>query len=168
MRIRFSVSCLLTLAMASCAYAAETSSPEQLLLKDFKPKSIYRIPVTQVTKARFPVIDMHTHDYAKTDDQIAEWVRTMDQLGIRKSIILSDAHGPAFDAIVARYKKYPGRFSIWCGFDYTGYDQPGYGPAAVAELERCFKAGAESVGELARQRQGHVLLPTAGLGHALR
>jgi hypothetical protein len=42
-----------------------------------------------MVKARFPVIDMHTHDYAKTGEQIAEWVRTMDELGIKESVILS-------------------------------------------------------------------------------
>ena len=145
-RLRFSSWLLLSLASA-WAYAAQEPSPEQLLLKDFRPRSIYKVPVTSMAKARFPVIDMHSHDYAKTDEQIAEWVRTMDELGIRKTVILSGAHGKAFDAVLARYRKFPGRFSVWCGFDYTGYDQPGYGPAAVAELERCFKAGAEGVGE---------------------
>ena len=53
-------------------------TPESLLLKDYRPKSIYKIPVTEVAKARFPVIDMHSHPYAKTPDQIAEWVRSMD------------------------------------------------------------------------------------------
>jgi len=145
-RLRFSSWLLLSLSSA-WAYAAQEPSPEQLLLKDFRPRSIYKVPVTSMAKARFPVIDMHSHDYAKTDEQIAEWVRTMDELGIKKSVILSCAHGKEFDAVLARYRKFPGRFSVWCGFDYTGYDQPGYGPAAVAELERCFKAGAEGVGE---------------------
>ncbi|MGD0538729.1 MAG: amidohydrolase family protein [Verrucomicrobiota bacterium] len=144
---------LFPLALAG-GLAAQESSPEQLLLKDFRPRSIYQVPVTHLDKARFPVIDLHSHDYAKEDGQIAEWVRTMDGLGIKKSVILSCAHGKAFDAIVARYKKYPGRFSVWCGFDYTGYDQPGYGPAAVAELERCFQAGAEGVGELGDKGKG--------------
>jgi predicted TIM-barrel fold metal-dependent hydrolase len=141
------------LALAA-GLAAQESSPEQLLLKDYRPRSVYQVPVTPLSRARFPVTDMHSHDYAKGDGQIAEWVRTMDELGIKKSVILSYAHGKAFDAIVARYKQYPGRFSVWCGFDYTGYDQPGYGPAAVAELERCFRAGAEGVGELGDKGKG--------------
>jgi len=107
-----------------------------------------------MTRARFPVIDMHAHNYARTDAQVAEWVRTMDELGIKKAVILSDAHGKAFDGVVARYRKYPGRFSVWCGFDYTGYDRPGFGPGAVAELERCYKAGAEGVGELGDKGRG--------------
>ena len=41
----------------------------------------------QHAKARFPVIDLHSHDYAMTDEQIAEWVRTMDELGIKESVI---------------------------------------------------------------------------------
>ncbi|HWH69617.1 MAG TPA: amidohydrolase family protein [Candidatus Sulfotelmatobacter sp.] len=138
--------------MAGWTHAAQDA--QQLLLKDYKPRSIYKVPVTPICKARFPVIDMHTHDYAKTDAQIAEWVRTMDELGIRKSVILCQAHGKEFEAIIARYNKYPDRFSVWCGFDYTGYDQPGYGPAAVAELERCFRAGAQGVGEMGDKGKG--------------
>ena len=49
-------------------------SPQQILLKDYRPKSIYKIPVTEIAKARFPIIDMHSHPYAKTPEQIAEWV----------------------------------------------------------------------------------------------
>ena len=56
-------------------------NPDELLLKDFKPRSIYHVPQTRVVKARYPVIDMHMHDYAKTDAQIADWIRTMDAAG---------------------------------------------------------------------------------------
>ena len=34
------------------------------------------------------------------------------------------------------------------GFDFTGYDKPGFGPAAFKELERCRNAGARGVGEI--------------------
>jgi predicted TIM-barrel fold metal-dependent hydrolase len=145
---------VLLLLLLGCGPLARGAAPEQILLKDFRPRTIYRVPATKVEKARFPVIDMHTHDYAKTDEQVAAWVRVMDEAGIEKSTILTMAHGAAFDAAMARYKKYPGRFSVWCGFDFTGYDQPGFGPAAVAELERCFKAGAEGVGEMGDKGKG--------------
>jgi predicted TIM-barrel fold metal-dependent hydrolase len=153
---------ILSLAAGTCAVAAQDASVEKLLLKDFKPRSIYRVPVTPVTKARFPVIDMHAHDYATTDQQLADWVRTMDELGVQKTVVLCQAHGKEFDDVVARYKKYPGKFSVWCGFDYTGYDQPGFGPAAVAELERCFRTGAEGVGEMGDKGKGmHFTKPAA-------
>ncbi len=46
--------------------APEQASPEKILLKDYRPRSLYKIPVTEVPKAKFPIIDMHSHPYAKT------------------------------------------------------------------------------------------------------
>jgi predicted TIM-barrel fold metal-dependent hydrolase len=129
-------------------------SPERILLKDYRPKSLYKIPVTEVAKAKFPIIDMHSHPYAKTPEQIAEWVRTMDEVGVEKTIILTMATGADFDAIHRNYSKYPDRYELWCGFDFTGYNQPGFGPAAVRELERCKQAGARGVGEIHDKGKG--------------
>jgi uncharacterized protein len=120
---------------------------DNLLLKNYRPVSIYKIPVTHVDKAAFPVIDMHSHDYAKTDADVAQWVKVMDACGIQKTIILTCATGSKFDSLVHKYGKYGDRFELWCGFDYTGYDKPGFGPEAVKELERCYKMGARGVGE---------------------
>ncbi|HEX8038100.1 MAG TPA: hypothetical protein VF490_03075, partial [Chryseosolibacter sp.] len=52
-------------------------------LRNFRPRSIYRIPVNPVPKAKFGAIDMHSHDYAKTDEEVAQWVKTMDAANIR-------------------------------------------------------------------------------------
>ena len=119
-----------------------------LKLKNFRPLSIYNIPKTTVEKARFPVIDMHAHDYAKSDTEVDEWVKTMDAAGIEKSIILSYSTGKKFDSIVAKYSRYKNRFEIWCGFDYTGFDNPGWQTHAIEELVRCYRNGAKGVGEL--------------------
>lgn len=130
------------------------ASPERLLLKDYRPRSIHRVPRTTITRARFPIIDMHSHPYARTPQEIEAWVRTMDELGIEKTIVMTGATGARFDELVELYGRHPGRFSIWCGFDYRGFDEPGYGPAAVAELERCIRKGAEGVGELSDKGRG--------------
>jgi len=133
---------------------AGQESPETILLKDYRPQSVYRIPKTEVPRAKYPVIDMHTHQYAETAANVADWVKIMDEVGIEKSIILTGAAGKEFDGLYERYSRYPGRFQLWCGFDYTGYDKPGFGPAAVKELERCYRAGARGVGELGDKGTG--------------
>ncbi len=145
--------------------AAEEPSPETLLLKDFHPRSVYKIPQTEVAKARYPAIDMHAHVYAKTPEQVDRWVRVMDEHGIAKAVVLTGTTGKQFDDLMALYSKYPDRFELWCGFDYTGYDQPGFGPAAVKELQRCFDAGARGVGELGDKGKGLVYCrPTKAWG----
>ena len=131
-------------------------SPETILLKDYRPKSIYKIPVTEIDKAKYPIIDMHSHPYAKTAQQIEEWIKNMDEVGVEKTVILTMATGKEFDDIYRKYSKYPDRFEMWCGFDLSGYNKPGFGPATVKELERCQQVGARGVGEIHDKGDGLV------------
>ena len=147
------VSCFGLLPLQGWAQQPE-ASPDQLLLKDFRPESLYQTPRTEVAKARYPVIDLHSHSYTERPEQVDDWVRTMDSVGLDKVVVMTYRTGYAFDSLVQVYSKYPDRFILFCGFDYTGYDQPGYGPAAVAELERCVKMGARGVGELGDKGKG--------------
>ncbi|MFL5788895.1 MAG: amidohydrolase family protein [Flavisolibacter sp.] len=136
-----------------------------LKLKDFRPVSIYKVPITKIEKAEYPVTDFHSHDYPKSDADVDQWVKSMDKVGIAKTMILSYSTGSRFDSIVAKYARYKDRFDIWCGFDYTGIDQPGWQNRAVAELERCFKKGAKGVGELGDKGLGEFYShPTPGWG----
>lgn len=136
------------------AEKSEQPSPETILLKDYKPRSLYKIPLTKVAKAKFPIIDMHSHAYAKTPEEISEWVKNMDEVGVAKTIILTGATGQEFDEIYRKYAIHANRFELWCGFDYTGYDQPEFGQRAVAALEKCHQAGAQGIGELHDKGKG--------------
>lgn len=129
-------------------------TPETLLLKDYRPQSIYKIPVTEIAKAKFPVIDMHSHPYAKTANQIAAWVRNMDEVGIEKTIILTMATGAEFDRIYKQYAVHGERFEMWCGLDFSGYKQPRFASSVVRELKRCRQTGARGVGEIHDKGQG--------------
>ena len=142
------------LAGSAAANASDRTPPDQILLKDYLPRSIFRLPETRVAKARYPILDMHSHDYATTDAEVDRWVQTMDAVSVEKTIILSGSTGAKFDQVLAKYRKHPKRFEVWCGIDYTGFDQPGFGQGAVTELERCRRAGATGVGELSDKGRG--------------
>ena len=90
---------------------------DKLKLKDYRPVSIYQAPQHLVQKARYPVVDFHSHDDHRSAAAIEDWVRTMDETGVSKSIILSYNTGPGFDSVFAKYSKYKDRFEVWCGFD---------------------------------------------------
>ena len=141
-------------------------NPDSILLKNYRPVSIYKIPVTKIDKAKYPVIDMHAHDwFAKSDDDIKEWLKQMDKYGVEKVVLLTEATGSKFDSVYKVYSPYLNRFELWCGFDYTGYEQPGWGEKAVKELERCVKVGARGVGELGDKGLGEVFsYPVPGYG----
>jgi predicted TIM-barrel fold metal-dependent hydrolase len=157
---------LLTLGFFSSQHLAQTP-PEKLLLKNYKPKSIYNIPQTHIEKAKYPAIDVHSHPYARGPEEITRWVKNMDAVGIERTVVLTYSSGAKFDSIHALYSKYPERFELWCGFDFEGYDQPGFGPAAVAELERCYNMGARGVGEISDKGKGLYAGPTKAYGMRL-
>lgn len=123
-------------------------TPDDLLLKDYQPKSIYNIPISTIDGAKFPIIDMHSHPYATSVEEVKRWVSNMNKYNIQKTIILTYATGNRFDSIYNVYAKFEGRFEIWCGFDYTGYQEKGWAKKAIKELERCHKVGARGIGEL--------------------
>ncbi|MEP7374298.1 MAG: amidohydrolase family protein [Chitinophagaceae bacterium] len=137
------ISAVIVLSVTSASYCQDLKN---LKLKDYRPVSIYKNPVTEIKKAKYPVIDVHSHYNINTD--VDKLVALMDQSGVEKRMILSYSTGSRFDSIVDKYAKYKDRFDIWCGFDYTGFETAGWEKHAVAELERCYKKGAKGVGEL--------------------
>lgn len=155
----------IVLMLCAAGVIQAQTSPEDIKLKDYRPVSAFKVPVSNIQKAKYPAIDIHSHPYAKSAAQLAQWVKTMDQAGIEKTIIMTMATGPKFDSLYAQYAKYGDRFEVWCGFDYTGYQQPGWSAKAVKELERCYKVGARGVGELGDKGLGELFSdPTPGYG----
>ncbi len=128
------------------------------------PESIYQVQKTDLRTPKYPVIDMHAHDYATTSEEVARRVEIMDEAGIEKSVVFTAAIGAEFDSIYALYSEYPDRFDVYCGFDYSGYQEDGFGPGAVAELERCVEVGAAGVGELGDKGAGMSYSPTPAPG----
>lgn len=134
--------------------AASAPTPKTILLKDYRPVSIYKVPVTTVEKAKFPIIDMHSHPYPKTEAEITTWLKNMDESNVEKTMILTMTTGKEFDEIYTKYSQYPERFEVWCGLDFSGYKAPGFPDSTLKELERCRDKGARGIGEIHDKGQG--------------
>ncbi len=136
--------------------ASETAqdNPDTIRLKDYRPRSIYKVPKTEIKRARYPIIDVHCHT-ARSPEQLDEMVKIMDGVGVQKTVIFTGATtAQRFAEVRQLYAKYSGRFDLWCGFDLTGNDQPGFGPNAVKTLEECHRLGARGVGEISDKGRG--------------
>jgi predicted TIM-barrel fold metal-dependent hydrolase len=125
---------------------------DQLLLKDYRPAVSLVVPRTGVPRAAFPVIDVHTHAWMShigSPADVAAWVRTMDEVGVEKSVVFTEATGAEFDRLARLFlSAYPTRFQVYCGIDVSAIDAPDYAARAAAELVRCYNHGARGVGEL--------------------
>jgi len=151
--ILFSVACITTSAQQRQMKAPGLQ--DSLLLKDYHPQSIFRVPQTQVLKAKYPAIDMHMHAPrgGQLDSIALAILKNMNETNVSRTILFCGT-GKGFDQLAAVFGKYPDRFELWCGFNLTAYDRPGFGPQAIAELERCVRMGAKGVGEIIDKGRG--------------
>lgn len=150
------VALMLGFVLTQLTAAVEKSGPmDSILLKDYQPGSSLVVPITKIERARFQVIDAHSHAFVERPDDIARWVRIMDEVGIETTVVLTGATGPEFDRMVALFlKPYPRRFQLYCGMDTTNIKAPDYPERAVRELERCYRKGARGVGEIVDKGSG--------------
>ncbi len=163
--ITYSIALLFVACQRAAPDEKNTRSFGDLALKNYRPQSVYNTPKANLTKPFASVIDMHSHPYANSEQEMDDWVATMDELGILKTVLLTYQTGSAFDSLVKVYGKYPDRFELWCGFDYTGYTEEGWAERAISELERCKVVGAKGIGELGDKGLGLLYSkPTPGKG----
>lgn len=159
--IAISGSCLSSAAQETPATAADS-----ILLKDYRPVSVFNVPETEVLKARYPVIDMHTHDYVSTEAEVDSIVAYMDDCGVEQAHIMQcNWIGDTYDVVAKRYAAYPDRFKLWFCLDYTGFDSPDWTGKAIAQVERYKEMGAIGIGEMVDKGLGDVYAsPVEGKG----
>ncbi len=128
-------------------------TPPTILLNDYLPNSIYRIPATEVPKAKFRVFDGHDHGHGPLS--VAEMVGIMDKVGVEKTVVFTGAStADRFNEVAREYAGYPDRFDLWCWLDLRGCQESGFGPNAIKSLEECHRAGAKGIGELHDKGRG--------------
>ncbi|BCS32015.1 hypothetical protein TBR22_A12190 [Luteitalea sp. TBR-22] len=111
---------------------------------DYRPRSTLVTRQHQVPKAKFPVVDIHSHT-GPTPETMARLVGELDALNIRVLVNLSGGTSP--DAIAQKVAVYRGtphadRFRVFANVAWDGAGAPGWADKAVADLEASVKAGA--------------------------
>jgi predicted TIM-barrel fold metal-dependent hydrolase len=111
---------------------------------DYRPRSTLVAPQHPVPKAKFPVVDIHSHT-GPTAETMARLVSELDALNIRVLVNLSG--GTTAEAITSKVSVYRGtphadRFRVFANVNWDGAGAPGWSEKAVADLEASVKAGA--------------------------
>src|SRR5687768_5374151 len=107
----YAAAALLSISAWQVAFSqAPTASPRtrrayegpmnKVLLKDYDPRSNLVVPEHHPAKAKFPVIDVHVHPSARTPEDVAKWVKAMDDAGVEMAVLMTGAVGEAFDRLV--------------------------------------------------------------------
>ncbi len=119
-------------------------------ITDYKPRSTLVTAQHPVPRAKFPVIDIHSHQPAPiTPAQFETVVAAMDQLNLQVLVNASGASGDRLVQSMAAIKatRHPGRMVMFSNMNFTDVG-PGYGAKAARQLEADVKAGALGLGEI--------------------
>ena len=146
------------------ASAQRGSTPERqaapLELKDFQPRSMLHVPETEVPRARFPVIDFHTHlgFSAKSAGGVAqgeemrylappaELLAVMDNVNLRTMVNLTGGVGAGLQESIKRYQTaHAGRFITFAEPRWSQANQPNYARDQGLEIERAHALGARGL-----------------------
>ncbi len=145
--------------------AAQLTSPQgagkmKLDLSQFQPKSMLHVPETKVPRAKYPVIDIHTHlsiraksvngvglgeqmDFLATPETL---LPVMDSKNIRLLVNLTGGSGAGLDAAVKRFQQvHPDRFLTFTEPSWDRTNQPGYSKFQAEEIARAHNAGARGL-----------------------
>ena len=130
-----------TLVRVGVCQAPELPPPS---IVDYRPVSTLVVEQHPVPKAKFPVVDIHSHT-GPTAQTIDRLITELDALNIRVLNNLSGGYGAALKQKVdyIRSTKYADRFTVFAnGLDGFRNVEPGYGRRAAAQLEEDVRSGA--------------------------
>ena len=130
-----------TLVRVGSCQAPEFPPPS---IVDYRPKTSLVAPQHPVPKARFPVVDIHSHT-GPTPETVKTLITQMDALNIRVLNNLSGGFGDALKQRVdyIRSTPYGDRFTVFAnGLNRFSDVAPGYGQKAAVQFEADVKNGA--------------------------
>src|SRR6202521_2086410 len=126
---------------------AEGREPENKppTIREYKPKSMLVAPQHLVPRAKFPVIDIHSHQ--PTPISAGEYDRVMKGMESNNLQILVNLSGSFGDRLrqgvdALRASKYAGRMVLFANINFRGGVGPGFGEQARKQLEADVAAGA--------------------------
>ena len=136
-----------------------TATPA-LSLAEYEPKSMLQVKETHVARARFPVIDIHTHitvsagskngvDLAPERQYLGspqELLEVMDRKNIRSMVNLTGGFDQGLTDTVARYDRaHSGRFYTFTEPSYPLFLKPDYPQLQAEAIEQAHKNGARGL-----------------------
>lgn len=148
------------LGEAAAETPEEKPAPTPLQLSQYEPKSMLQVHETLVERAKFPVIDFHTHISvsAKSDKGVAlspdrhylgtpqELLAVMDRKNIATMVNLTGGYDKGLAEAVTKYDRaFPGRFITFTEPSYSRFQESNYPQLQAQAIEQAHRDGARGL-----------------------
>jgi len=135
-------------------------SPKPLDLSQYEPKSMLHVRESRVERAKFPLIDIHTHISVSTKSDAGvelapereylgtpqELLAVMERKNIRAMVNLTGGYEKGLAETVTKYDRaYPGRFYTFAEPSYARFKEPEYPKVQAQAIEQAHRDGARGL-----------------------
>ena len=112
----------------------------------YDPPSTLVVPTHPLTKAKFPFIDVHNHQFNMNNQNLQDLVTPMNKMNMAVMVNLSGVGGDKLKQSVKNIQtNFPKRFIVFTNIDFAGIGEPNWTKEAVAKLEADVKNGANGL-----------------------
>lgn len=112
----------------------------------YNPTTILVVPQHKLTRAKFPFIDVHNHQFGMPTQNLNDLVKDMNKLNMAVMVNLSGQSGDILKKSIANIKATaPKRFIVFANIDFSGIGENNWTANAVKQLEEDVKNGANGL-----------------------
>jgi predicted TIM-barrel fold metal-dependent hydrolase len=112
----------------------------------YEPTSTLIVPEHRINKAKYPFIDIHSHQWEMPTQDLETLVSVMDQMNMA---VMNNLSGGTRDHLLKSVqnisKNYPNRFILFANINFDEIGQDGWTEKTVIQLEKDIKNGAKGL-----------------------
>ena len=119
---------------------------QTVTFEEYDPPSTLKVPENPVSRAKFPFIDIHSHQWRMGTQNLDDLAAEMDDLNMGLMVNLSGGSGKRVaDAITNIRNNQPKRFVIFANINFSDISAPDWGERTAAQLQRDYDQGARGL-----------------------
>ena len=119
---------------------------QEMGFEEYNPTSTLVVPGEEITSAKFPFIDVHSHQRDMSIQALTDLVADMDVMNEAIMVNLSGGSGQSLKEKIDNINKsYPNRFAVFANVDFEGAKDLEWGRKAAAQLEQDINNGAKGL-----------------------
>jgi len=128
------------------SFIANAQSSDKMDFEKYNPTSTLVVPEHKLTKAKFPFIDVHNHQFNMPTMDLNTLIKEMDKLNMKVMVNLSGQSGNSIERSVKNIKdNFPKRFIVFANVDFSKVGEADWGEKAAKQLEEDVKNGANGL-----------------------
>ena len=119
---------------------------QEMSFEEYNPKSTLVVTENIVEKAKYPFIDIHSHQFKMATQDLSQLIASMDDLNMAVMVNLSGGSGEGLSNMLNNINQnYPNRFVVFANVNFQGVGNADWAENAVKNLEQDVKNGAKGL-----------------------